>query len=169
MPEVMLDLETMGVNNNAAIIAIGAVVFDLEKGILGKSFYYTVDLQSSVDAGGVIDPSTVLWWMGQSNEAGAEFERPGNSIQLVLNLFSAWVPAGSNMWGNGATADNVWLRSAYERLGLTVPWHYRNDRCFRTVKAMHPPIELEDKGVKHNALADARWQAQYLIKILGNV
>ena len=74
---VMIDLETMGVNNNAAIIAIGAVAFDFE-GNLGYHFYQTITLQSSVENGGIMDASTVLWWMRQSDEARKEFEREGN-------------------------------------------------------------------------------------------
>ncbi|MFA5379904.1 MAG: 3'-5' exoribonuclease, partial [Dehalococcoidia bacterium] len=45
--EVSLDLETMGNGPDAAIIAIGAVEFSLETGLLGQEFYEVVDLESS--------------------------------------------------------------------------------------------------------------------------
>jgi hypothetical protein len=76
MRDLMLDLETMGTSPNAAIVAIGAVKFDPGTGELGGRFYQVVDLASSVAAGCVIDPDTVLWWMRQSPEARAMFDAP---------------------------------------------------------------------------------------------
>lgn len=60
---VMVDLETMGKKHNAPIVAIGAVVFDPATGSIGESFYKVVCLESSVNWGAVIDPSTVIWWL----------------------------------------------------------------------------------------------------------
>lgn len=42
--DVMLDLETMGKGANAAIIAIGAVAFDLADGDLSTTFYRIMEL-----------------------------------------------------------------------------------------------------------------------------
>ena len=165
--ELMLDLETMGIGPNAAIIAIGAVAFDLDRlELTGQEFYQTIDLESSVEHGGGITPSTVLWWMQQSDEARDEFKRPGGRIEEVLMYFHRWLPPTNciQVWGNGANFDNVVLRTAYERLGLQAPWNFRNDRCFRTAKAMLPKVEIESTGVAHDALEDARWQARYLIE-----
>jgi exodeoxyribonuclease VIII len=63
MNNVMVDLETMGNGPAAAIVAIGAVEFDPDTGQLGREFYREVDLEDSAFRGGVIDASTVLWWM----------------------------------------------------------------------------------------------------------
>ena len=49
MKQVMLDLETMGNGPTSAIIAIGAVAFDMEG--ITSHFYRQVSLQSSMDAG----------------------------------------------------------------------------------------------------------------------
>ena len=46
---VMLDLETMDTGSNAAIIAIGAVVFTRTE--ITAEFYCNVNLQSSMDYG----------------------------------------------------------------------------------------------------------------------
>lgn len=170
MNNIMIDLETMGTKNDAAIIAIGAVEFDVETQKLGREFYLVVDLESAVAVGGVIDASTVLWWMKQSDEARAEFLKLGVTIHFALGAFSRWCRAKEEdpiIWGNGATFDNVILRSAYERCGLSVPWKYSDDRCFRTVRALYLPIDTSSwGGVKHNALDDAKWQARYLLEVL---
>jgi DNA polymerase III epsilon subunit-like protein len=169
MKDIMVDLETMGNNPNAAIVAIGAVYFDLETGTLGEEFYCTVNLESSVANGGIIDASTVMWWMKQSDEARKPLVENAIDIKEALELFREFVtktPEDKNVWGNGAAFDNVILGSAYTRLGLKKPWSFLNDRCYRTIKSMNKEIKLERSGTHHNALDDAKTQAMHLMKIL---
>lgn len=172
MEHCMLDLETMGNTPQAPIIAIGAVMFDLEKRVLGEEFYVVVDLESSVKGGGVMDPSTVLWWMKQSDEARMAFDRKGVAIEVALTEFYVWLAGQSplervKMWGNGAAFDNVILAGAYHRAELVVPWKFWNDRCYRTMKALYPQVELVRSGTAHNAVDDAVSQAQHLLDIMG--
>jgi len=167
--DIMTDLETMGNRPDAAIIAIGGVEFSLDTKTIGREFYEVVDLDSAMKAGGTVDASTILWWMQQSDEARAAFKRPGKDIDFVLRLFKAWVQSAGEdvpVWGNGVAFDNVILRSAYDRLGLTAPWSFRNDRCFRTVRAMYPKIDRSYQGTAHNALDDAKSQAVYLMEVV---
>jgi exodeoxyribonuclease VIII len=170
MDNVMLDLETMGTGPNAAIIAIGAVAFEPTGG-LGSTFYQVVGLNSSVEYGGEMDASTVLWWMKQDDAARKEFARPGSHILSALEDFGMWIKgqqptAEVKVWGNGAAFDNVILRSAYVRAGIGVPWKYNGDRCYRTIKATRPDIKIAPIGTAHNALDDAMHQAKTLISIV---
>lgn len=170
---VMLDLETMGNGPNAAIVAIGAVAFNIqETDISADSFYTRVRLESSVEHGGVIDSSTVLWWMEQSDEARSEItKKDGIHIIDALEEFSHWIrtaAAGdeSYVWGNGASFDNVILRGAYTRNGTSAPWAWWNDRCYRTIKALNRGVAMKRLGTHHNALDDAISQALHLIVML---
>jgi exodeoxyribonuclease VIII len=171
MKDIMLDLETMGNGPDAAIIAIGAIDFDVDTCKTGTGFYVHVDLASSVAAGGIIDPSTVLWWMKQNDQARGAFARPGEKIAVALHLFAEWVSVRGarnevRVWGNGAAFDNVILASAYRRLDLVPPWEFWNDRCYRTMKAQYPDIKLQRAGTHHNAIDDAISQADHLLAML---
>lgn len=167
----MLDLETMGTGSTAAICAIGAVEFDLESGKLGREFYTIIDLESSVAAGGVIDASTVLWWLKQSAEARAELYSNGIDIEIALARFSHWLdecgcdPMELCIWGNGAAFDNVILRSAYKKAGLETPWEFWGDRCYRTAKNLLAGAEIVRTGIHHCAVDDAKDQARHLIEL----
>jgi DNA polymerase III epsilon subunit-like protein len=170
MLDVMLDLETMGTGPQAAIIAIGAIEFDLDTRTIGERFYAVVDLASSVAAGGIMDASTVLWWLQQSTEARAAFAEKGEHIAKVLLQFSDWMAGRGKtsdvrMWGNGAAFDNVILASAYRRNGTRQPWEFWNDRCYRTAKALNPHKGTQRVGTHHNALDDAESQALHFIDI----
>ena len=171
MQDVMLDLETMGNGPQAAIIAIGAVEFDIQAQQIGERFYKVIDLESAVACGGVMDASTVLWWMKQSDAARSAFDRGGESIAAVLQQFAAWVESRAprddvRVWGNGAAFDNVILASAYRRNGTRQPWQFLNDRCYRTMKAQHPAVKMQRNGTHHNAIDDAESQARHLIAMM---
>lgn len=176
---VMVDLETMGKKNNAPIVAIGAVVFDPATGSIGESFYKVVCLESSVNWGAVIDPSTVIWWLKQSSEArSASVNDDAIPLQDALlqfrEFFSDNVAGGSKkaqVWGNGASFDNSILRSSYDCIAEDYPWEYWNDRDVRTMVELGQAISFDPKttipfeGSRHNALADAIHQARYVSAI----
>ena len=171
MNDVMLDLETMGTSNDAAIVAIGAAEFDVVAGNVGEVFYYPISLESAVAEGGVIDASTVMWWLRQSDAARDALANRGDTLHIRqgLHTFTAWLSTRGTsvrVWGNGVAFDNVILAQAYRRMGLPVPWEYRNDRCYRTVRALYPDIQMQRTGVHHNAGDDAVSQAQHLLQIL---
>lgn len=166
----MLDLETMGNGPNAAIVAIGAVEFEPEIFLLGREFYRVVDLASSVELGGEIDASAVQWWLGRSDEARAAIRQsPQIHIKPALVQFAEWLShcsADIQLWGNGAAFDNVILAQAYKRAGLEVPWKFWNDRCYRTLAALHPDTPPgHGEGTAHHALDDARTQAKHLLRL----
>lgn len=176
---VMVDLETMGKKHNAPIVAIGAVVFDPATGSIGESFYKVVCLESSVNWGAVIDPSTVIWWLKQSSEARSAIVND-DAIPLLDALLqfrefvSDNVAGGSKkaqVWGNGASFDNSILRSSYDCIAEDYPWEYWNDRDVRTMVELGHAINYEPQkaipleGERHNALADAIHQARYVSAI----
>lgn len=163
MNNVMLDLETMGTNNDAAIIAIGACEFNATA--IGERFYCVVDLATST---GKIDASTVYWWLQQSAEAReAILADPKLSERDALIKFAEFLPTGTKLWGNGATFDNIVIRSAFKRHGLVTPWSFRNDKCYRTINSMFTAPRAERTGVHHHALDDAIFQARRMIELAG--
>lgn len=175
MNRIMLDLETMGNGSNAAIVSIGAVHFDVDEGIT-DTFHLGVDLESSVASGGVMDASTVMWWLEQSRSARESLSKlEKHSLLGALSEFAYWATkreseAIDEVWGCGAAADNVWLANAYRRIKTSVPWSFWADRCYRTMRAMFPEIErLEFVGTGHDALDDATNQALHLIEILKHI
>lgn len=176
MNHIMLDLETLSTAHNAAIVSVGAVLFDPENNRLGKEFYQVVAL-SDDPKDGVTDASTVGWWLAQSDEARSVFaSKAAKPLKEVLSNFSFFVEehcgTQAQVWGNGATFDNIILSSAYRRHGLKQPWSFRSDRDVRTVVELGRALRnldaktvIRQSGTAHNALDDARYQAQYVCAI----
>jgi hypothetical protein len=172
-PECMVDIETLGNGNNAVILSIGACKF-LPNG-QGVDIHTThrfevfVDPASCVKAGMVMDVSTVLWWM-DSNRGEARDVLMANMERAVplaqaLHEFNTWLGQDMPVWGNGATFDNVILRSAYKAAGVGCPWSFWNDRCYRTMKNVVPSVKMQRQGVHHSAMWDAVSQAEHLQQI----
>ena len=152
---------------NASIASIGAVYFRNDE-IIDK-FYCTVDLKSCKIAGLDVEQDTINWWMTQSKEA-RDALRVGNiSLVEALEQFSDWFPdKNAWVWGNGSSFDNVIMESAYAATGMTPPWKWWNNRCYRTLKSIIDIPEADREGTYHNALDDAMHQTKHLIKILNS-
>lgn len=172
---IMLDLETFSTEPNADIASIGAVAFN--KDGIKDTFYrtttiqnYSENLQKKFD----ISRETVLWWMRQPEKAKNMLLTTPASLYPTLEALKDWMRGCSGdedefsnikVWGNSAAFDNVILRHAYKVFNIPLPWEFWNDRCYRTVKAIYPKIDMEFKGTKHNALDDATFQAMYLLEL----
>ncbi len=159
----MLDLETLGIGPDAAIVSIGACVFDLSTGQILEKFHQKVDFTPSM---GQIDPSTVLWWFQQSEEARTQLlEGPRFPLIEVLRSFRDWATKSpvDGLWSNGPTFDEVIIRSAFKRLDVHMPISFRASRCCRTFFMLARELGIDSRsqfiGTKHNALDDAIYQA----------
>lgn len=183
MKHVMIDLETMGTRPDAAIVAIGAVAFDMPTmddpaPKLGRSFYRNVDLQSCLDAGLTVTGDTVYWWLQQETAARNKLLDSRKPLREVLiefaDFFSTEMRAGYKyegaeyLWAHGLDFDVGIMRTAYDNLHMKHPWYYNKVRDDRTLYAVTGQPPWDDLGVvllgsddmcPHNALYDAKIQA----------
>lgn len=131
-----------------------------------------------MDGGAVPDPDTIMWWMQQSEEARSAINDKNAAmaistalIQLVAFIRGNSEPGRVQVWGNGATFDNVIMRASYDRVDIPCPWHFANDRDVRTIVELgraigiNPRRDIPFEGDRHNALADAKHQAKYVSAI----
>ena len=169
MLNVMIDLETLGTKPDAPILSIGAVYFDPDTGLFGCKFHVKLDfIEACKDR--QIDPATVEWWMGQSDEARTALTDPGEGYSKhdALYHLSAFLDNEGDVkvWGNGATFDISMLEDLYRQLDTSIPWKFYNVRDVRTIVAAAEGIvdrkDIPFDGIKHDALADAVHQATYV-------
>lgn len=176
MLNVMIDLETYGQVPGCGIISIGAVFFDPLSGKLGRELDLVVSKKSSLEAGLKEDIETLLWWDTQSTAARkallqAEDGLPSETVGLdsaLVQLRDFLHPSSKVMvWGNGSDFDNAILACAYQAIKYPLPWKFWNNRCYRTLKNLHPELVIPKRaGVHHNALDDAKTQALHAMQIL---
>lgn len=168
MNHLMIDLETLGTNVNAPVVAIGAVYFDPDTGTLGEEFDAAIDVADAMRYGRA-SGDTIKWWLGQSDAARQKVVRGRHPSQLVFEKFYDFcLKHGSDVkpWGNGASFDISILEYAFGRiLDKQAPWKFWNVMDCRTVKRLAEGIveftgTLE--GTAHDAIDDARHQARWV-------
>ena len=173
MKNIMIDIETLSNKPNAAIVAIGAVQFDIDTGELGGEISLNIDPSSAQKAGLDVDANTVMWWMCQSEMAREKtfFPKCPKAVlpldESLTNLCLWWVK-GATLWSH-ATFDAVILRNAFGAVGIQTPWHYRDTRDIRTIYDLAKRkgytdslVARPDGNTAHSALDDAIYQAQYV-------
>jgi hypothetical protein len=178
--DVMLDFETLGTGHNSVICSAGLVRFNIETGEILAADHYFADPNSAVAAGRVIDPDTVVWWMQQSDDArkaliggmsgGCHWEE----FLLKIRSFIAsswWEESPLRLWSNGATFDITLLENAMEQAHLPATWKYTSARDMRTLVDIAKPFEhsVVLEGTKHDALADALFQAKVVSQLWQHV
>ena len=174
MIDIMLDLETLSLDNNAVVVSISAVEFDLTTGEIGKTFEKFLDITEQVVAGGHISESTCKWWSEQSAQAKSKLvAKKPISVVNALKAFNTFLldccssPKDARLWGNGISADNVWIRNLYQRHMVDFPLPYWCDKDVRTLTGLVDYAELQTiqfTGVKHNGLDDCKHQIKTICK-----
>lgn len=138
---IMTDIETLGLRNDATIIQIAGIAFDIETGEHISEFDMVADISKNEHM--EVDGGTLKWWL----ETDADLlktllnERGMVSSDDLIREFHEWLITRSKhpnyedlvLWGNGPMFDNAKLKYHMERLGLEYPIHYKNDRDVRTI------------------------------------
>lgn len=161
---MMIDIETLGTSSQAPIVQIGAVTNS------GEEFLFTVDIDDAV-RNGVVDGSTVKWWLSQSKEAiDSVFNTDINGgLEKGLKCFYKFCKdSNCDFYWSHATFDFPVISDAYHKNGVKPPYAYYNCRDLRTIEHFYGnDIKWSVReGVHHNALDDAKYQMKHLIDML---
>ncbi|MBD8677953.1 3'-5' exonuclease [Sphingomonas sp. CFBP 13720] len=168
----MIDLETMGTTPGCTIVAIGAVRFSID-GFINDRFYHVVSRDSCLDAGLFECAQTAQWWTNQSAQAqsvltdyrNSQQSEPLRAVLIALNTFIRAAGGRVEIYGNGSDFDNAILATAARAVDLDLAWSFWENRCYRTIKARSPGVNIYRQGTHHNALDDAISQAEHLGRI----
>lgn len=182
---MMLDLETAGNGAKTVVLSAGMVLFDPFheltpfSDLIVETRYWVFPFDEQLKIGREVTPSTLVWWMEQSADAQKALkesvEYTGNMYESVSEIVN-YARESKAVWGNGAAFDNTIMRSLSQGLGTKEEWPWVKDACYRTIanlaraKAGTSWYPKENRGIHHNALDDAIWQATALrnaFKVLG--
>ena len=163
MYDAMIDLETLNTTSDAAIISLGAIIFDPFKPGLGASLYREIKPNLKKYS---VDFDTLGWWMKQSTEVQGIFNSKDTTLLDIAlqDLFYFYRSnACQRIWSNGASFDIPIVEYAYSREKLVCPWDYKSHRDVRTILRA-AGVKVEHTGTQHNALDDAQAQALAVTK-----
>ena len=161
----MLDLETLGVDPDTAIMTLGAVKFDPYTDAEPHSeLYMRLDIEEQTEVyQRTINDDTLAWWASQSqaiqDEAFGDHERV-QSDNLTKQL-NKWCVGVDVFWCQGPLFDYAILQDFYAQMKTPVPWNYWQICDSRTLFNLMPTDPRKSiQADLHNALADSYYQAK---------
>lgn len=172
---IMIDTESLGIGNTAAIISIGAIVFNPFAFLpsLGESFEAHICPGLVESAGFSVEQETIDWWNQEEQAEAAKISLTGEMApEEAIHLFADWMNQQGDyenriVWSKGIDFDLVKLNHFFQTFGIETPWHYQNQMDARTAinlakrKGFNPDTHAPSKTM-HTALGDARNQAYQL-------
>lgn len=193
-PLMMVDIETASSRSYAAILSIGAVIYDYAYPEVAnprehyRTFYINISLESCISHGLHVSGSTFYWWMSQSNEAREAIMNNTYPLSTALLEFYTFI---TKHFGSFQAMDKLRVyawppqfdlnrirEAAYackktnSEYPLKVPWHYRQERDMRTVMDLigeEVKTPEQPEGTKHKALNDALAQMDCLCSALNTL
>ena len=162
--EIMVDIETTGTKPGCHILSIGACTFGHGEEKIKQFFFGSATMN---DESFTALPSTMAWWEKQTLFAKAEAFAGIKRIDEVLLGFASFLASfpSFRIWGNAASFDLKIIEHAYEVCQLDLPWNYRYEMCYRTLKNLYPNIPFKKPRNAHSALEDAIAQANHADEI----
>lgn len=160
--KIMVDIETLSLSHNPAIVQIAAAPWTFEAGIQENVFNAKIDIScykkpefKDFDC----DLDTVKWWMQQDKSAQV-FSGERNikeALQEFSDYLSQFDKKETRIWCQGASFDFPKLNYAFKVFDLPTPWLFYRERCSRTFLELAPNIGYRPKTT-HDALQDVRDQ-----------
>lgn len=161
---LVLDIETLGVEQGSTILSIGAVC--------GNKEFYVNNIVTHV-YGGDINHDTVKWWLTVPSETARKelYSQAGNNAMCdVLDKFVRFIESvePDYFWCNSPDFDfghlEYWLKKHHKM----IPWKFHQLRDIRTIKDF-VEVEPMDNELKHIAIEDARYEHKILMAFLKKV
>lgn len=158
MNHIVIDIETLGRRNDAAITQIGAVVAnsDFEE---TYSMFIGIDPSKWNTCNRTFTGETLLWWMEQKNSPKSNMlpdvwlEDYSQALQSLDELFEKYSSDDTLLWTKGSM-DLFCLKDLYEYFGMDTPWKFWQPRDIRTAKEFVKDWKTFESN-SHNALEDA--------------
>lgn len=163
---LMLDLETLGTDYGDLVLCAGLVFWE-EKDLYRHLFKF--NMQQSKADGFKVNPRTLEWW-GKQKINHMQFDEPDVDNRTVCKEISDVIKRmkPQTVWGCGPQFDLILLEAYFKFYGVDLPWSYKQERCFRTMRELFGSCaeDLVFEGTEHDPIDDATYQIKALDKIM---
>ena len=162
--DISIDIETLGTSPTSRILQIGACN-------LSQTRNYVAYLDWSSQKDRKVDAKTVAWWKAQDSELKDTVFGGDLPLGRALSEMCYWFKAvdAQLVWANSPSFDLIILEDALKSVPLLAPWKFYNARDYRTLAALAKEVGYKpskrNSNVKHDALGDARYQANEIIRM----
>lgn len=193
LKHILLDVETLGIRENAVVLSLGAVSFRLEPGqrndydsYVLDGFYVKFDVKDQVrNYGRKIEEDTLNWWKRQGATAREVLKPSVDDVAMADGLaeFNAWIRdidgfkfKDSYVWSRGTNFDFPKIESMYHQANIRSgfsTWKVRDVRTYIDIltgsdRGVYDVRETPNNFVAHHALHDAAMDAYRMVEIFND-
>lgn len=170
---IVVDIETLATEHNAAVIDIAAVaLYEVE----GLNRYFNVKIEPSQYLGhAAFSSNNATRDFHEKQNPGylQECEDQGLTIQEAALALFAFMQSYNDVfelhcWSQGKDFDFPILSNFMKVAELDVPWNYGKVHCLRDLVWLNPKCRIHPApgSVKHKALDDAVFEARQLHEVV---
>lgn len=165
MSNIMIDIETIGRQNDAAIREVGLVAFNVDGTIVSKR-QLSVAPEVWNTCGRTFSGETVLWLLAHPDiDTDYNCHSYSELISHVSEFVSSHLTVDCHIWSKGHMDLEV-LKDLYETINIPLPWLFWQPRDLRTIL----DLTGDNRGLQtHRAIEDAEFQIDLLIKALASI
>ena len=156
---IIIDIETLGRRNDAAITQVGIVIADETFSILDK-YLIQVSPEAWNTCNRTFTGETLLWWMEQKNSpisnigTSSAYNSYYAAMSALNGIFRRYNTDDTIVWTKG-TMDLFCIKDLCEYLNISTPWKFWQPRDIRTAKEIIKEWKTIENENAHNALDDA--------------
>lgn len=161
---IIIDIETSGRRNDAAITQIGIVPADENFDVLDR-YLIQAEPKTWNTCERTFTGETLLWWIQQKNSP--ESNKPTHIVHSykflvdkLYQIFNRYNTEDTIVWTKGAM-DLFCIKDICEYLNMEAPWKFWQPRDIRTAKEFIKEWKTFENN-NHNALDDALNQLREL-------
>lgn len=155
---IIIDIETLGRRNDAAITQVGIIPADENFNALDQ-YLIQVDPNIWNTCDRTFTGETLLWWIQQTNSPVSKFPTQivnnyKDLIEKLNYIFKRYTTEDSILWTKGSM-DLFCLKDLCEYFNMDTPWKFWQPRDIRTTKEITKDWKVCENTNAHNALGDA--------------
>lgn len=158
--QIMIDIETLGRKNDAAIREVGLIAF-WEDGSIIDTLQLSVSPEVWNTCNRTFSGETILW-LNTADSIASEFNCNSYKelVERINKFFHVHKESETRVWAKGHMDLEV-LKDLYETLEEQVPWEFWQPRDLRTIQDLPVP-RLNCTNKNHRAFEDALSQVKEL-------
>ena len=155
---IIIDIETLGRRNDAAVTQVGIVIADENFNVL-DSYLIQVTPDAWNTCNRTFTGETLLWWMQQKKSpvsnthtiSVCSYTDLADNLYLIFRRYNT---EENTVWTKGPM-DLFCIKDICEYLNMETPWKFWQPRDIRTAKEIIKKWKVIENGNAHDALEDA--------------
>ncbi len=161
----MIDIETLGRKNDAAIREVGLVAFNPDGEIISKR-QFSVDPEVWNTCGRTFSGETILWLLAHPDiDTDYNCHSYNELISNVSEFVTAHLTVDGHIWSKGHMDLEV-LKDLYEAINIPLPWLFWQPRDLRTILDLTGDNRIPQT---HRAVEDALFQTKELLNAISSI